>query len=50
MMYCLPVGGIIPEDDMQQLNAMGVDKLFPGLFTNDIAGYITNWVTEHRSF
>lgn len=44
-------GGIIPEDDMQQLNAMGVGKLFaPGTSTHDIAGYITTWVTEHRSF
>ncbi len=44
-------GGIIPEDDMQQLNAMGVGKLFaPGTSTHDIASYITNWVTEHRSF
>lgn len=44
-------GGIIPEDDMQQLNAMGVGKLFaPGTSTQDIASYITNWVAEHRSF
>lgn len=44
-------GGIIPEDDMQQLNALGVGKLFaPGTSTHDIAGYITNWVKEHRSF
>jgi methylmalonyl-CoA mutase C-terminal domain/subunit len=44
-------GGIIPEDDMQALNGMGVGKLFaPGTSTNDIASYITNWVKEHRSF
>lgn len=44
-------GGIIPEDDMQQLNALGVGKLFaPGTSTHDIAGYITSWVKEHRSF
>lgn len=44
-------GGIIPEDDMQQLNAMGVGRLFaPGTSTQDIAGYITSWVKEHRSF
>ncbi len=44
-------GGIIPEDDMQELNGMGVGKLFaPGTSTNDIASYITNWVKEHRSF
>ena len=44
-------GGIIPEDDMQQLNEQGVGKLFPpGTPTSEIAGYITNWVKEHRSF
>ena len=44
-------GGIIPEDDMQKLNAQGVGKLFaPGTPTGDIAGYITTWVKEHRSF
>lgn len=44
-------GGIIPEDDMQELNTMGVGKLFaPGTTTSDIAEYITNWVKEHREF
>lgn len=44
-------GGIIPEDDMQQLNKLGVGKLFaPGTATNDIASYITNWVKQNRSF
>jgi methylmalonyl-CoA mutase C-terminal domain/subunit len=44
-------GGIIPEDDMQSLNAMGVGKLFaPGAHTKDIAVYIKDWVKEHRSF
>lgn len=44
-------GGIIPEEDMQTLNAMGVGKLFsPGTPTSEIASYITNWVKEHRSF
>jgi methylmalonyl-CoA mutase C-terminal domain/subunit len=44
-------GGIIPEDDMQQLNALGVGRLFaPGTSTHDIASYITDWVKEHRSF
>jgi methylmalonyl-CoA mutase C-terminal domain/subunit len=44
-------GGIIPEDDMQQLNTMGVGTLFsPGTSTADIAIYITAWVKEHRSF
>jgi methylmalonyl-CoA mutase C-terminal domain/subunit len=44
-------GGIIPEDDMQALNGMGVGKLFaPGANTSDIAVYIKEWVREHRSF
>jgi methylmalonyl-CoA mutase C-terminal domain/subunit len=44
-------GGIIPEDDMQELNAMGVGKLFaPGANTKEIADYIKEWVKEHRSF
>jgi methylmalonyl-CoA mutase C-terminal domain/subunit len=44
-------GGIIPEDDMKQLNQMGVGKLFaPGTTTTDIASYITNWVIENRRF
>ena len=44
-------GGIIPNDDMQELNDMGVGKLFPpGTNTGDIADYIRHWVKEHRSF
>jgi methylmalonyl-CoA mutase C-terminal domain/subunit len=44
-------GGIIPDDDMQQLNAMGVGKLFaPGTTTGEIAGYISTWVKQHRNF
>lgn len=44
-------GGIIPDDDMKALNEMGVGKLFPpGTPTADIAGYIKDWVKEHRSF
>ena len=42
-------GGIIPEDDMKQLNELGVGKLFaPGAPTSEIAEYITEWVKEHR--
>ena len=44
-------GGIIPGDDMQSLNEMGVGKLFaPGTPTTEIAEYITGWVKENRSF
>ena len=42
-------GGIIPEEDMAELNKSGVAKLFaPGANTADIATYITDWVKEHR--
>jgi len=44
-------GGIIPEEDMRQLNDLGVGKLFaPGTPTIEIAGYISDWVKQHRSF
>ena len=44
-------GGIIPEDDMQKLNELGVGKLFaPGTPTSQISDYITGWVKDHRSF
>ena len=42
-------GGIIPEEDMKQLNEQGVGKLFaPGAPTSEIAAYITQWVKENR--
>jgi methylmalonyl-CoA mutase C-terminal domain/subunit len=42
-------GGIIPDDDMKQLNSIGVGKLFaPGTPTNTIAAYITDWVKDNR--
>lgn len=44
-------GGIIPEEDMRQLNSQGVGRLFaPGTPTADIAAYIRDWVKENRSF
>ncbi len=44
-------GGIIPEDDMKELNAIGVGKLFaPGANTKDIADYIKDWVKTNRNF
>ena len=44
-------GGIIPEDDMKTLNEAGVGKLFqPGTATTEIATYIRDWVSQHRSF
>ncbi|MEJ7627505.1 MAG: cobalamin B12-binding domain-containing protein [Ferruginibacter sp.] len=44
-------GGIIPDDDMKQLNEQGVGKLFPpGTTTTAIAAYIKEWVAANRDF
>ncbi len=43
-------GGIIPEEDMEQLHSIGVGRLFaPSAPTAGIADYISSWVKEHRS-
>ena len=45
------IGGIIPDEDMKQLNEMGVGKLFPpGTHTDDIVSYIREWVKQYRNF
>jgi methylmalonyl-CoA mutase C-terminal domain/subunit len=42
-------GGIIPEEDMLQLQELGAGRLFPpGTPTADIDGYIRKWVAAHR--
>lgn len=44
-------GGIIPDKDVEDLNGLGVARLFPpGTDTKEIAEYIRVWVAEHRSF
>ena len=44
-------GGIIPDEDMKELNEMGVGKLFPpGTKTNDIYNYILDTVKINRNF
>lgn len=44
-------GGIIPDEDMKQLQQSGVEKLFaPGTPTTEIAKYITEWVNKNRAF
>ena len=44
-------GGIIPEEDMARLNAMGVGQLFPpGTDTTEIVSYIKDWVKNNRNF
>ncbi len=42
-------GGIIPDEDAEKLNAMGVGKLFtPGTPTSETVEYVKQWVKEHR--
>jgi len=44
-------GGIIPDEDIEELSKIGVGKLFhPGTNTHEIADYISNWVKDHRNF
>jgi methylmalonyl-CoA mutase, C-terminal domain len=43
-------GGIIPDDDMKELHAMGVGRLFaPGTDTHDIAAYIWDWTEKEKT-
>ena len=42
-------GGIIPEKDSEELNILGVGKLFgPGTPIDETIDYITNWVKTNR--
>jgi methylmalonyl-CoA mutase C-terminal domain/subunit len=41
-------GGIIPEEDINQLKKMGIGELFtPGAPTSEIADYIKDWCKSH---
>jgi methylmalonyl-CoA mutase, C-terminal domain len=41
-------GGIIPEEDMRDLEGRGIGKLFgPGTPTTEAVEYIRNWFAEH---
>jgi len=43
-------GGIIPENDMEELYKMGSGKLFhPGASSEEIVSYIKDWVEAHRN-
>ena len=43
-------GGIIPEEDIIELNKMGVGKLFtPGSSTAEIVNYVKDWVRKNRA-
>ena len=44
-------GGIIPAEDMKELQKSGIGKLFaPGAPTAEIVNYIIDWVKQNRSF
>ncbi|HVZ24883.1 MAG TPA: cobalamin B12-binding domain-containing protein [Sediminibacterium sp.] len=44
-------GGIIPEEDMKDLQEKGVGKLFaPGTPTSAIVSYIEEWTRQNRDF
>ncbi|HEV2291300.1 MAG TPA: cobalamin B12-binding domain-containing protein [Gemmatimonadales bacterium] len=41
-------GGIIPQDDIEQLEALGVGRLFgPGTPTMSLVAYIQEWAAAH---
>ncbi len=43
-------GGIIPEEDKEKLQKMGVGKLFgPGTPTEEIIRYVKEWYEKHRA-
>jgi methylmalonyl-CoA mutase C-terminal domain/subunit len=42
-------GGIIPEEDAEELRRMGVGRIFgPGTPTTEPINYIREWFAEHR--
>lgn len=42
-------GGIIPPEDMEELNKIGIGRLFgPGTPVSEPIEYIRGWVSEHR--
>jgi methylmalonyl-CoA mutase C-terminal domain/subunit len=42
-------GGIIPQEDMDALHAMGIGKIFgPGTATQDLIDYIRVWFAERE--
>ena len=44
-------GGIIPQEDIVELQKIGVGKIFiAGTSTQEISDYIHDWVSTHRNF
>jgi methylmalonyl-CoA mutase C-terminal domain/subunit len=43
-------GGIIPKEDMEELQRRGTGKLFgPGTSTSDLVDYIRGWFAESEA-
>jgi methylmalonyl-CoA mutase C-terminal domain/subunit len=43
-------GGIIPKEDMDKLQTLGVGKLFgPGTSTTDLVDYIKDWFAQNEA-
>ena len=43
-------GGIIPKEDVEALQALGIGRLLgPGTVTGEAAAYIREWFQEHRA-
>ena len=43
-------GGIIPQEDVEALQALGIGRLFgPGTATGEAAGYIQEWFLANRA-
>lgn len=43
-------GGIIPQQDIEELKKIGVGELFtPGASTKEIVEYVRRWAAEHRN-
>jgi methylmalonyl-CoA mutase C-terminal domain/subunit len=43
-------GGIIPQEDVEALQALGIGRLFgPGTVTGEAAEYIRGWFQENRA-
>jgi methylmalonyl-CoA mutase, C-terminal domain len=42
-------GGIIPKEDMEALQKLGIGRLFgPGTPTSELIAYITDWFRTHE--
>ena len=41
-------GGIIPREDIEQLQSQGIGRLFgPGTLTSELIDYIESWAADH---